>query len=109
MFIAVRAVQDKKEDLRSQISAMQTFCLGADVAIDEWISEIGSGLNFKCKHIHANPYTLSKQGLMQAGERGAAEASTRIKLTNTLSNSGMQWTRGGGGSQRPNQMKTTHV
>ena len=34
----------QKEDLQSQISAMQTFCLGAGVAIDEWISEIGSGL-----------------------------------------------------------------
>lgn len=40
----------QKEDLQSQISAMQTFCLGAGVAIDEWISEIGSGLNFKRKH-----------------------------------------------------------
>ena len=36
----------QKEDLQSQISAMQTFCLGAGVAIDEWISEIGSGLIF---------------------------------------------------------------
>ena len=25
---------------------MQTFCLGAGVAIDEWISEIGSGMQW---------------------------------------------------------------
>ena len=82
----------QKEDLRSQISAMQTFCLGAGVAIDEWISEIGSGLNFKRKHflnlmeqIENNEishlYTLSKQGLMQAGSGGrGAGSGERRKL-----------------------------
>ena len=72
---------------------MQTFCLGAGVAIDEWISEIGSGLNFKRKHflnlmeqIENNEishlYTLSKQGLMQAGSgerrKLAPESTTKI-------------------------------
>ncbi len=28
---------------------MEQFCLGADIAVDEWIDEIGSGMNFKRK------------------------------------------------------------
>lgn len=43
----------QKDDLQSQITAMQTFCLGAGVPIDEWMGDIGSGLNFKRKHFLA--------------------------------------------------------
>ena len=28
---------------------METYCLGAGVAVDEWLTEIGGGLNFKRK------------------------------------------------------------
>lgn len=28
---------------------MQTFCLAQDIAVDEWHSEVGGGLNFKRK------------------------------------------------------------
>jgi len=35
------------DDLRSQIAAMQTFCLGGGYPVDEWIEEIGGGMNFK--------------------------------------------------------------
>ncbi|MCY3659460.1 MAG: IS607 family transposase [Caldilineaceae bacterium] len=34
-------------DLRSQQQAMETFCLGAGLAVDEWLAEIGSGLDFQ--------------------------------------------------------------
>jgi putative resolvase len=37
----------QKADLRLQAEAMRTFCLGAGVAVEEWIEEIGGGLNFK--------------------------------------------------------------
>lgn len=37
------------DDLRSQVNAMQTFCLGAGLAVDEWIEETGGGMNFKRK------------------------------------------------------------
>ena len=33
------------DDLWSQQQAMETFCLGADLAVDEWLTEIGSGLD----------------------------------------------------------------
>ena len=29
---------------------METFCLNAGVAVDEWVQEIGGGMNFKRKH-----------------------------------------------------------
>lgn len=28
---------------------METFCLGAGIAVDDWIQEIGGGMNFKRK------------------------------------------------------------
>lgn len=37
------------DDLAAQIKAMRTFCLGAGLAIDEWIEETGGGMNFKRK------------------------------------------------------------
>ena len=37
------------DDLASQVSAMETDCLNAGIAVDEWISEIGGGMNFKRK------------------------------------------------------------
>ena len=39
----------QKDDLKSQVQAMQTFCLGAGLAVDEWIEEVGGGMNFKRK------------------------------------------------------------
>ncbi|MBD2139778.1 IS607 family transposase, partial [Anabaena sp. FACHB-1237] len=39
----------QKPELKNQISAMETFCLNRGLAVDEWISEIGGGLNFKRK------------------------------------------------------------
>ena len=39
----------QKNDLQAQMEAMQTFCLAQGVAVDEWHSEVGGGLNFKRK------------------------------------------------------------
>lgn len=39
----------QKDDLNSQIAAMGTFCLGAGIAVDEWVSEVGGGMNFNRK------------------------------------------------------------
>src|SRR5262245_42567086 len=36
-------------DLKLQVEAMRLFCLAAGVAVDEWVEEIGGGLNFKRK------------------------------------------------------------
>ena len=37
----------QKSELANQVSAMEQFCLGRGYAVDEWITEIGGGLNFK--------------------------------------------------------------
>jgi len=34
-------------ELKSQEEAMQQFCLSAGIVVDKWISEVGSGMNFK--------------------------------------------------------------
>lgn len=39
----------QRDDLNAQIAAMETFCLGAGIAVDEWVSEVGGGMNFKRK------------------------------------------------------------
>jgi predicted site-specific integrase-resolvase len=39
----------QRDDLASQVKAMETYCLGAGIAVDEWLNEIGGGLNFKRK------------------------------------------------------------
>ena len=41
--------QKQKNELSNQKLAMEKFCLGRGLAVDEWIEEIGGGLNFKRK------------------------------------------------------------
>lgn len=43
----------QKDDLMSQVAAMETYCLGAGIAVDDWIKEIGGGMNFKRKQFLA--------------------------------------------------------
>ncbi|OAD21141.1 Resolvase domain protein, partial [Candidatus Thiomargarita nelsonii] len=37
----------QKADIRSQVAAMEQFCLADGISVDEWIQEIGGGMNFK--------------------------------------------------------------
>ena len=39
--------QAQKPDLPNQKAALEQFCIARGIAVDEWISEIGGGLNFK--------------------------------------------------------------
>ncbi len=39
----------QKDDLKSQLLAMERFCIGGGIAVDEWMQEIGGGMNFKRK------------------------------------------------------------
>jgi len=41
--------KEQLNDLASQVRAVEQFCLAAGIAVDEWIQEIGGGLNFKRK------------------------------------------------------------
>jgi putative resolvase len=37
----------QRNDLDSQVAAMERFCAGRGLAVTEWISEIGGGMNFR--------------------------------------------------------------
>jgi len=39
----------QKDDLASQIAAMEAYCLAAAIPVDTWVQEIGGGMNFKRK------------------------------------------------------------
>ena len=39
--------QKQKSDLRNQREAMERFCIAKGLEVDEWVDEIGGGLNFK--------------------------------------------------------------
>lgn len=39
----------QKPDLKNQIAALEEFCAANGYAVDEWLSETGSGLNYKRK------------------------------------------------------------
>jgi len=39
----------QKDDLASQVKAMEIYCLARGIAVDEWIIEIAGGMNFKRK------------------------------------------------------------
>ncbi|GHO50668.1 IS607 family transposase [Ktedonospora formicarum] len=39
----------QKPDLANQLAALQAYCTTHDVTVDEWIQDIGSGLNYKRK------------------------------------------------------------
>ena len=39
----------QKDDLASQVAAMETYCLASAMPVDQWIQEIGGGMNFKRK------------------------------------------------------------
>jgi len=54
----------QKQELTNQRAAMEQFCLARGLAVDEWIEEIGGGLNFKRKKFLA---------LVEEGIRGEIE------------------------------------
>jgi putative resolvase len=39
----------QKDDLASQVASMEQFCLACGLAVDEWISDIGGGMNLRRK------------------------------------------------------------
>ena len=43
----------QKSDLKNQISALEVFCAANGFAVDEWLTEVGSGLNYKRKKFNS--------------------------------------------------------
>lgn len=42
----------QKPDLANQINALEAYCKQQSIEVDEWLSEIGSGLNYKRKQFN---------------------------------------------------------
>jgi putative resolvase len=42
----------QKPDLQHQVAALRDYCLQQHVKTDEWIEEVGSGLNYQRKHFN---------------------------------------------------------
>ena len=49
-------------DLRLQVAAMEQFCLGRGLAVDEWVQEIGGGMDL------ARPKFLALMSLVKTGQ-----------------------------------------
>ncbi len=64
----------QKDDLASQVDAMETYCRGAGIAVDEWVQEIGGGMNFKRKRF------LGILDRMQRGEIGKLLVAHKDRL-----------------------------
>ncbi|MCP4695615.1 MAG: IS607 family transposase [Gammaproteobacteria bacterium] len=71
----------QKDDLRSQVAAMEQFCLARGTSVDEWIEEIGDGMNFKRKKF------LSIMSRIQAGEI----CTLAVAHKDRLSRFGFEW------------------
>lgn len=54
----------QKDDLALQVEAMEIYCRAAGIPVDEWIQEIGGGMNFKRKRFI---------GLLESMLRGEVE------------------------------------
>ena len=52
----------QRGDLQSQVAAMEQYCRAAAIAVDEWIQEVGGGMNFRRKRF------LSMLERIQRGE-----------------------------------------
>lgn len=50
----------QKPELKNQVAAMETFCLGRGIIVNETITEIGGGLNFKRKKFIALVVSILK-------------------------------------------------
>jgi len=43
----------QKPDLVNQVKALEVYCRDHQIKVDEWMQDIGSGLNYKRKHFLA--------------------------------------------------------
>lgn len=64
----------QKDDLASQVDAMETYCRSTGIAVDEWMQEIGGGMNFKRKRF------LNLLDRIQRGEVGKLLVAHKDRL-----------------------------
>ena len=44
--------QSQKPDVQNQLAALRAYCQAHDLSVDEWIEEVGSGLNYQRKQFN---------------------------------------------------------
>ena len=64
----------QKADLQRQLEAMEMWALGSGTAVDEWITEIGGGMNFK------RPQFLKLLDRISSGEVGRLIVAQKNRL-----------------------------
>ena len=64
----------QKADLQRQLEAMEMWALGSGTAVDEWITEIGGGMNFK------RPQFLKLLDRISSGEVGRLIVAHKDRL-----------------------------
>ena len=64
----------QKADLERQLEAMEMWALGSGTAVDEWITEIGGGMNFK------RPQFLKLLDRISTGEVGRLIVAHKDRL-----------------------------
>jgi putative resolvase len=65
----------QKADLANQRTALEQFCVARGIIVDEWIEEIGGGLDFQRKHL------LSLVDQIVAGEIGRVIIAHKDRFT----------------------------
>ncbi|HLW01952.1 MAG TPA: IS607 family transposase [Ktedonobacterales bacterium] len=46
------STQGQKPDLQNQVAALRAYCQAQNIQVDEWVEEIGSGLNYQRKQFN---------------------------------------------------------
>ena len=46
------STQGQKPDLQNQVAALRAYCQAQGIKVDEWVDEMGSGLNYQRKHFN---------------------------------------------------------
>src|SRR5215475_3765084 len=46
------STQGQKPDLQNQVAALRAYCQMRGILVDEWVEEMGSGLNYQRKHFN---------------------------------------------------------
>ncbi|HEY7358773.1 MAG TPA: IS607 family transposase, partial [Ktedonobacterales bacterium] len=46
------STQAQKPDLQNQVTALRAYCQIQGIQVDEWVEEMGSGLNYQRKHFN---------------------------------------------------------
>jgi putative resolvase len=62
----------QKDDLAAQVTAMERFCLARGLTVDEWVTEIGGGMDLTRRTFVA---------VMDAIERGETAGPAPVVMT----------------------------